>query len=54
VLLSGIYEPKREVVLRHHPLQEIREGAAFVFHHQLLRPVFITQFNLCRLVTAAG
>jgi predicted MFS family arabinose efflux permease len=44
VLLSGIYEPKREVVLRRHPLQEIKEGAAFVFHHALLRPVFITQF----------
>ena len=27
-----------------HPLQEIREGAAFVFHHPLLRPVFVTQF----------
>jgi predicted MFS family arabinose efflux permease len=44
VLLSGIYEPRRDVVLRRHPLQEIREGAAFVFHHALLRPVFITQF----------
>jgi predicted MFS family arabinose efflux permease len=25
-------------------VQEIKEGAAFVFHHALLRPVFITQF----------
>jgi predicted MFS family arabinose efflux permease len=44
VLLSGIYEPVREAAPRRHPLQEIREGAAFVFHHALLRPVFVTQF----------
>ncbi|MBR0717514.1 MFS transporter [Bradyrhizobium liaoningense] len=44
VSLSGIYEPARAAVPRRHPLQEIREGAAFVFHHALLRPVFITQF----------
>ena len=44
VLLSGIYEPAREPAPRRHPLQEIREGAAFVLHHPLLRPVFITQF----------
>jgi predicted MFS family arabinose efflux permease len=44
VLLSGIHEPARTPAARRHPLQEIREGAAFVLHHQLLRPVFITQF----------
>ncbi len=44
VLLSGIYEPARRPAPRRHPLQEIREGAAFVLHHALLRPVFITQF----------
>src|SRR6201996_7657061 len=44
VLLSGIYEPTRAPAPRRHPLQEIREGAAFVFQHHLLRPVFITQF----------
>src|SRR5438132_10143799 len=44
VLLSGIYEPGRTPAPRRHPLQDIREGAAFVFHHPLLRPVFITQF----------
>jgi predicted MFS family arabinose efflux permease len=44
VLLSGIYEPGREIAPPRHPLREIREGAAFVFHHPLLRPVFITQF----------
>jgi predicted MFS family arabinose efflux permease len=44
VLLSGIYEPARAPVPRRHPLQDIKEGAAFVLHHPLLRPVFITQF----------
>ena len=44
VLLSGIHEPARTPAARRHPLQEIREGAAFVLHHELLRPVFITQF----------
>jgi predicted MFS family arabinose efflux permease len=44
VLLSGIYEPARAPAPRRHPLGEIREGAAFVFSHPLLRPVFVTQF----------
>ena len=44
VLLARIHEPAREVKPRRHPLQDIREGASFVLHHALLRPVFITQF----------
>ncbi|VIO73704.1 MFS transporter [Bradyrhizobium ivorense] len=44
VLLAGIYEPARQPAPQRHPLQDIKEGAAFVFHHALLRPVFITQF----------
>jgi predicted MFS family arabinose efflux permease len=44
VLLAGIYEPAREPTPARHPLQEIREGAIFVFQHPLLRPVFATQF----------
>jgi predicted MFS family arabinose efflux permease len=44
VLLSGIYEPARAPGPRRHPLQDIKEGADFVLHHPLLRPVFITQF----------
>src|SRR6202011_3008969 len=44
VLLSGIYEPARAPAPRRHPLQETREGAVFVLHHPLLRPVFVTQF----------
>jgi predicted MFS family arabinose efflux permease len=44
VLLSGLYEPSRSQTPRRHPLHEIKEGAAFVMHHPLLRPVFATQF----------
>ncbi|HEY4167617.1 MAG TPA: MFS transporter [Reyranella sp.] len=44
VLLSGLHEPMRPQRPRRHPWQEIREGAGFVFHHPLLRPVFVTQF----------
>jgi predicted MFS family arabinose efflux permease len=44
VLLSGIFEPAREPAPKRHPLQDIKEGAAFVLHHPLLRPVFVTQF----------
>jgi predicted MFS family arabinose efflux permease len=44
VLLSGLREPVRALRPRRHPWQEIREGAGFVFHHPLLRPVFVTQF----------
>jgi predicted MFS family arabinose efflux permease len=43
-LLSGIYEPERQAASRRHPVQDIKEGASFVLHHALLRPVFITQF----------
>jgi len=44
VLLAGLYEPARALAPRRHPLQDIREGLAFVLHHALLRPVFVTQF----------
>ncbi|MGC1663465.1 MAG: MFS transporter [Bradyrhizobium sp.] len=44
VLLSGLYEPTRATAPRRHPWQDIREGAAFVLHQALLRPVFVTQF----------
>ena len=44
VLLSGLVEPVRAPTPRRDPLQEIREGAGFVMHHALLRPVFVTQF----------
>ena len=43
VLLGGINEQPRALP-RRTPLREIRAGAAFVFGHAMLRPVFITQF----------
>jgi predicted MFS family arabinose efflux permease len=44
IFLAGIDEPAPPPVPKRHPLQDIKEGAAFVLHHPLLRPVFITQF----------
>src|ERR1700754_2199015 len=35
VLLSGVYEPARVPAPKRHPLQEIKEGAGFVFQHAL-------------------
>jgi predicted MFS family arabinose efflux permease len=42
-LLSGLREPARATETPHHVVQEIREGARFVFGHRLLRPIFVTQ-----------
>ena len=42
--LARIAEPARTPAPRRNALHEIREGAAFVFRHDLLRPVFATQF----------
>jgi predicted MFS family arabinose efflux permease len=56
VLLAGLFEPARTLASRRrHPLQEIKEGAAFVFRHPLLRPVFTTQFifNVASFLTFA-
>jgi predicted MFS family arabinose efflux permease len=43
ILLATVKEPPRKKAQARHPLQEIKEGAKFVFGHALLRPVFITQ-----------
>ena len=40
--LWQIAEPLRAVTLRRHPLLELREGAAMVWHHDLLRPMALT------------
>ncbi len=55
VLLSGIHEPPRTRALQRHPINEIREGIAFVRRHPLLRPVFLTQliFNTAWFVLLA-
>jgi predicted MFS family arabinose efflux permease len=45
VVLSGTTEePARQRPAQRHPLQDVKEGAAFVFRHPLLAPVFVTQF----------
>jgi len=44
LLLAGLREPPRAMVLRRQWLPEIAEGAAFVARHPLLRPVLVTQF----------
>jgi predicted MFS family arabinose efflux permease len=53
--LVGIHEPARLPAPVRHPLQDIREGVAFVLHHALLRPVFITQviFNTAHFLLLA-
>jgi len=43
VLLAGLREPARPARSARRVLHELREGAAFVFGHPLLRPVFVTQ-----------
>lgn len=43
VLLAGLHEPPRPPAPSRRVLQDILEGAAFVAHHPLLGPVFITQ-----------
>jgi predicted MFS family arabinose efflux permease len=43
LLLSRITEPQRPAPARHRPLQDLREGAAFVFGHPLLMPVLATK-----------
>jgi len=43
-LLAELREPARESPARRDAVGEIREGARFVFAHELLRPIFITQF----------
>jgi predicted MFS family arabinose efflux permease len=44
ILLAGITEPPAAARRKRHPLVEVREGAAFVLGHRLLRPILVTQF----------
>ncbi len=55
ILLAGLREPARPALPPRHPLEDLREGAAFVFRHRLLRPVFTTQliFNTAFFVLQA-
>jgi predicted MFS family arabinose efflux permease len=44
LLLAGVREPARPPRALGHPLDDVRQGARFVFAHALLRPIFLTQF----------
>jgi predicted MFS family arabinose efflux permease len=44
VLLAGLTEPVCPRTAPHHPLRDVREGAAFLLRHRLLRPILVTQF----------
>ena len=54
-LLVRIVEPARAPRVCRHAVRELREGAAFVVHHRLLRPVLLTQvvFNTAFFVVQA-
>jgi predicted MFS family arabinose efflux permease len=55
VLLAGLREPARAPMPSRDAVTEVREGAGFVFGHQLLRPVYITQvvFNTAFFILQA-
>jgi predicted MFS family arabinose efflux permease len=44
IALSGLREPPRPPCPSGHALDDVREGARFMFRHPLLRPIFVTQF----------
>jgi predicted MFS family arabinose efflux permease len=54
-LLAKLREPARPAQKPRHPLHELREGAAFVFRHKLLFPIFTTQlvFNTAFFILQA-
>jgi predicted MFS family arabinose efflux permease len=55
LLLAGVREPARQHGPPRHPVDDVREGARFVFYHPLLLPVFLTQvvFNTAFFVLQA-
>jgi predicted MFS family arabinose efflux permease len=55
VLLSGVREPPHPPRPLRHPLDDVRDGARFMFRHSLLRPIFVTQlvFNTAFFVLQA-
>jgi predicted MFS family arabinose efflux permease len=55
ILLGGLREPARPPRAREHLLDDLRQGARFVFGHALLRPIFVTQlvFNTAFFVLHA-
>lgn len=56
VALAGVHEPTRTPSPRRHPVTELKEGAALVLRHPLLRPVLLTAivWNLSWFVLQAA
>ena len=56
LLLLRVFEPPRPTPPERHPLAEVREGASFVWHEPMLRPMLITGviFNVSWLVLQAA
>ena len=56
LLLLRLFEPPRPTPPERHPLAEIREGASFVWHEPMLRPMLITGviFNVSWFVLQAA
>ena len=56
IALAGIHEPARPQPPRRHPITELKEGAALVLQHPLLRPVLLTAivWNLAWFVLQAA
>lgn len=56
VALAGVHEPPRVQPPRRHPVTELKEGAALVLRHPLLRPVLLTAivWNLAWFVLQAA
>lgn len=56
LLLVRLHEPPRTPPPRRHPLAELRQGAAFVWRHALLRPILLTAvvWNIAWFVLQAG
>jgi predicted MFS family arabinose efflux permease len=54
--LLRLHEPARAPAPRRHPLEDLREGAAFVWRHALLRPIAVTAvvWNLAWFVLQAA
>jgi predicted MFS family arabinose efflux permease len=55
VTLFRIAEPARERVAQRRPIDDLKEGARFVIHHELLRPILFTAvfFNIAFFVLQA-
>ena len=56
MLMARLQEPARDARATRHPMAELRQGAAFVWQHTLLRPILLTAvvWNLAWCVLQAA